>query len=122
MKYLVVWSDEDGMEYDIYPTLSQAKKRLRELFEMVAPDEYREENLEYYADEWEPDNRDPFSEENEHGWEMAGRYYKVRNMSLEEDDIALTEDYLYYREESRDMPSAMDRLFNARIIPMSETA
>ena len=41
-------------------------------------------------------------------------------MSLEEDDIALTDEYLYYRETTRLLPQAMKKLFNARIIPLGE--
>ena len=118
--YMVVWADEDGMDYALFSSRGQARKKLKMLYESVAPEEYQEENLEYYADEWEPEGNDPCSEENEMGHLMRQRYNKIRSMSLEEDDIALTDEYLYYRETTRLLPQAMKKLFNARIIPLGE--
>lgn len=99
MKYLVVWIDSDGcLHGEQEESLSGAKFTLKSLFYDNAPDGYRREDLIPYQ-EWEPQDKiveadgDIYASDRDYeGMKMSGRAHAVENMSLEEDDIFLTEE------------------------------
>ena len=110
--YVVAWSDEDGMDFKLFQDLSKAKDKLRSLFEEQADEDYSDDGLRYYAEEWEPDHRDPYSEENEDGYRKSSIYWKKSKMKLEEEDAVLTEDTAHLRK------NRFGERFDARIIPV----
>ena len=99
MKYLVVWLDSDGcLHGEQEESLSGAKFTLKSLFCDNAPDGYKREDLIPYL-EWEPQDKvieadgDIYASDRDYeGMKMRDRAYAVENMSLEEDDISLTEE------------------------------
>ena len=69
--YIVAWSDEDGMRYEKFPSLEKAQGKLCSLFEEQAGEEYSDDGLGYYVEEWEPELKDPDSDEDEFQEEEA---------------------------------------------------
>lgn len=110
--YVVAWSDEDGMDFKLFRNLREAENELCSLFEQQADEDYSDDGLRYYAEEWEPDHRDPYSEENEDGYRKRGIYWQKAKMKLEEEDAVLTEDTAYLRK------NRFGERFDARIIPV----
>lgn len=99
MKYLVVWIDSDGcLHGEQEESLSGAKFTLKSLFYDNAPDGYKRKDLIPYL-EWEPQDKvveadgDIYASDRDYeGMKMRDRAYAVENMSLEKDDISLTEE------------------------------
>ena len=110
--YVVAWSDEDGMDFKLFHDLKLAKRKLCSLFEEQADEDYSDDDLRYYAEEWEPELKDPYSEENEYGYRKRGIYWQKAKMKLEEEDAVLTEDTAHLRK------NRFGERFDARIIPV----
>lgn len=110
--YVVAWSDEDGMDFKLFHDLKLAKGKLCSLFEEQADEDYSDDGLRYYAEEWEPELKDPYSEENEYGYRKRGIYWQKSKMELEEEDAVLNEDTAYLRK------NRFGERFDARIIPV----
>ena len=96
--YIVAWSDEDGMRYEKFPSLEKAQGKLCSLFEEQAGEEYSDDGLGYYVEEWEPELKDPDSDEDEYGFKKRRLYHLKQEMRLYEEDAVLTEDTAYLRE------------------------
>ena len=109
--YIVAWSDEDGMEYVKFQDPAKARQKLCDLFEEQAGEDFSDDNLCYYAEEWEPELKDPYSEDDEYGFRKRAIYWRKREMKLEEEDAVLTEDTAYLRR------NRFGERFDARIIP-----
>lgn len=109
--YIVAWSDEDGMRFERFSCLKRAQGKLCSLFEEQAGEEYSDDGLGYYVEEWEPELKDPYSEEDEYGFRKRAIYWRKREMKLEEEDAILTEDTAYLRK------NRFGERFDARIIP-----
>lgn len=109
--YIVAWSDEDGMEYEKFQDPAKARQKLCDLFEEQAGEDFSDDNLSYYAEEWEPELKDPYSEDDEYGFRKRAIYWRKREMKLEEEDAVLTEDTAYLRR------NRFGERFDARIIP-----
>lgn len=109
--YIVAWSDEDGMEYEKFQDPAKARQKLCDLFEEQAGEDFSDDKLSYYAEEWEPELKDPYSEDDEYGFRKRAIYWRKREMKLEEEDAVLTEDTAYLRR------NRFGERFDARIIP-----
>ena len=96
--YIVAWTDEDGMRYEKFPSLEKAQGKLCSLFEEQAGEEYSDDGLGYYVEEWEPELKDPDSDEDEYGFRKRRLYHLKQEMRLYEEDAVLTEDTAYLRE------------------------
>ena len=110
--YIVAWSDEDGMDFKKFHDLRAAKGKLCSLFEEQAGDDYSDDILRYYAEEWEPELKDPYSEKDEYGFRKRAIYRQKNEMKLEEEDAVLIEDTAYLRK------NRFGERFDARIIPV----
>ena len=77
---IVAWCDEDGMEFEKIHDPVKARQKLRDLFEEQAGEDFSDDHLSYYVEEWEPELKDPYSEEDEYGfrtyWGMTIKYDK----------------------------------------------
>ena len=71
---IVAWCDEDGMEFEKIHDPVKARKKLRDLFEEQAGEDFSDDHLSYYVEEWEPELKDPYSEEDEYGLRMRAIY------------------------------------------------
>lgn len=110
--YIVAWTDEDGMRYERFPSLEKAQGKLCILFEEQAGEEYSDDGLGYYIEEWEPELKDPNSDEDEYGFRKRRLYHLKQEMRLYEEDAVLTEDTAYLRE------NRYGERFDALIIPV----
>ena len=110
-EYIVAWSDEEGMEFEKFHDLEAAKRKLRRLFEEQAGEDFSDDGLIYYVEEWEPEHMDPYSGEDDHGFRKRATYWRKKEMRLEEEDAVLTEDTAYLRR------NRFGERFDARIIP-----
>ena len=110
--YIVAWTDEDGMRYEKFPSLEKAQGKLCSLFEEQAGEEYSDDGLGYYVEEWEPELKDPDSDEDEYGFRKRKLYHLKQEMRLCEEDAVLTEDTAYLRE------NRYGERFDALIIPV----
>ena len=109
---IVAWCDEDGMEFEKIHDPVKARQKLRDLFEEQAGEDFSDDHLSYYVEEWEPELKDPYSEENEYGYRKRGIYWQKSKMELEEEDAVLNEDTAYLRK------NRFGERFDARIIPV----
>lgn len=109
--YIVAWSDEEEMEFEKFHDLEAAKRKLRRLFEEQAGEDFSDDALSYYVEEWEPGHRDPYSGEDDHGFRKREVYWRKKEMRLEEEDAVLTEDTAYLKR------NRFGERFDARIIP-----
>ena len=112
--YIVAWSDaDDGILHTKCDSLPEAQGLLKSLFERNVKEEFKDSSLIHYLDE---DNevpmRDACSWEDDRKFRYQSIYWGKQGMSLEEDDMWLTEDAAYLRQNCE------GERFEASIIPV----